>query len=62
MKIKLALCKKTFHTQCIVFFASKKATHRMKLLFGLNGNTNLLLLFEKKSVCVNRSECCRVAR
>ncbi|KAI8381562.1 P-loop containing nucleoside triphosphate hydrolase protein [Radiomyces spectabilis] len=35
--VLLALCRKTFRSNVIVFFRSKAAAHQMKILFGLMG-------------------------
>ena len=37
MGILLVLCTKVFRSRCIVFFASKRLVHRMRIVFGLMG-------------------------
>eukprot|EP01135_Chromosphaera_perkinsii_P006418 Nk52_evm20s490 gene=Nk52_evmTU20s490 len=35
--ILVSLCKRTFKSNCIIFFRSKKAAHRLRIVFGLVG-------------------------
>ena len=35
--VLISLCKRTFKSQCIIFFTAKKSVHRMKIIFGLMG-------------------------